>query len=305
MRITFGMMTGNAVSNLMTTSARLVEAQNQVTSGKRISKPSDDVSGTGLALNLRESVSALKQYQRNGNTASSQLKVAGSYLDNIVSSIQSVRQLTLQAANSTLTAEARANIAFQLDQINETLVSTANAQYNGKYIFAGSKSDAPPITANTIPNSIPYVYNGDSTDFNIQIAPWASVTTNINGNKIFNMGGMSITGTSDLFDTIKQLRSDIVSGDVHAISQKVTDITSHLNNVTALRSQAGAKLNRVESTGNMVLDSQNVFEDLLSKTEDVDLAQAVINLQTRQNVYQAAISATGKILALSLTDYMK
>jgi len=304
MRITFNMMTGRILDDLMSSSERLMAAQKKAASGKRISSPSDDVSGTGRALNLRSTISEIEQYLRNGNIVKSELAAAHGALDSIVSAIRHVRDLALQAANSTMTPEARLGIAAELDQILITLAADGNTQHAGKYIFAGTKTNTPPIAATGVPIP-PYSYDGNNMETTIQVAPWTSMCTNVTGDVVFNMGGAAVPTAPDLFSTIQALKEEVVAGDTQAISNRLTDIDANLSNVAAIRSQVGAWLNRLEATTEALLDSKLIMADLLSKTEDIDFAEALVELRTRENIYQAAIATSSRILQLSLADYLE
>ncbi|MHB1190775.1 MAG: flagellin, partial [Armatimonadota bacterium] len=79
----------------------------------------------------------------------------------------------------------------------------------------------------------------------------------------------------------------------------------NLNNVIAVRSQMGGRLNRLESTNNMLLDLKLSMSNLLSETEDADLAEAILDLRTQENVYQAAAATAGRVLDISLVNYLK
>jgi flagellar hook-associated protein 3 FlgL len=303
MRITLGMMTSSLLTSLTLNSERLLEAENVASSGKRIFRPSDDVPGVGRSLSLRSTLAELDQFERNSGVADSELSVASSALDKAVTALQSVRSLAVQAASAATTPEARAAIVAQLDSLSGELAAVANSQHVGKYIFSGSRSDRPAVVANP-GGSPPYVYQGDSSQFTIQVSPGQYVTANVTGDAVFNMNG-SVAGAPDVFTMIRDLEAKVTAGDVAGISDELTQIDANLNNVVAIRSQIGGRIKRLESNSGSLADLKVSVQDLLSKTEDADLADAVLELQMRQNVYQAAIAAAGKVLQLSLVDYIQ
>ena len=303
MRVTLRMTSGRVLDNLAYGAERLQEAQNQTSSGKRISKPSDDVTGTTHAMHIRSSLSAIGQYERNAGIAKSQLSITSTTLDTVVTSLSDVKKLAVQAGNAALSDESRIGITSQLDSIMNTLVGAANTQYDGKYILSGSQTNKRPI----IPNggATPYSYQGDGLNFLLQVAPGSNLSCNVTGDMVFNMGGASNPAAPDVFSVIKALRDDIAAGDVAQISQHINDVDAVFSNVNAIRSQVGGRMNRLEVTNASLADSKTTLSELLSQTEDVDLAQAVLDLRTRENVYQAAIGTASRVLNLSLVDYMK
>lgn len=304
MRITFGMLTDRVRDNLTYNSAQLLDAQNQASSGKRIQKPSDDVTGTSKAIALRSTLAGIDQFTRNSAVAKSNLAMTSSSMDSMVKGLQDIRRLTLQAATDTSSTESRNSILTQIDTIEKSLVSQANTQHMGKYIFAGGLSDSPAIVSDPTADP-PYTYQGDNSQFNIQVGPGIYIPTTVTADTIFNIGGSAMPDQPDLFSTIETLRNEIKAGNVTATSNKLDEFDKQLNNVISIRSQVGARLSRANSTQDSLLDSKTVVEDLLSSTEDVDYAEAAINLKTRENLYNAALATAGRLMQTSLLDYIK
>lgn len=302
MRVTLGMLTGRAQTNIEAASERLLEAQDRASSGKRIRRPSDDVPGTGRAMSLRSAIASIEQFERNSDMVNSQLSVTSGALDTVVSALRDARNLALKAVNSPLTDDARAAIDTQLGEIMEQMAGAANTQYAGKYIFAGGLSDTKPIVPGA-GGSAPYVYQGNSGQFTIQTSPGTYMTANVTGDQVFNMGGVALPGVPDAFSTIQSLKDKVLAGDSTGVSDAISTIDANLNNAIAIRSQVGARLNRLEASKEALSSSKITAQELLSRTEDADLAAAVIDLQTRQNVYQAALSTASKIMQTTLADF--
>jgi len=304
LRVTLGMMSDHVRSSLMTSSERLLDAQEQAASGKRIRRPSDDVPGTGRSLNLRSALASLEQYGDNAAIAKTQLSVTTSTLDSVIRELQEVRRLAVQAANSSLDEAALGGIASQLDSISTELAGLANTQSLGKYIFSGSMTN----TATLAPSASgdpPYDYQGDSAQFQIQVSQGVRITANVTGDVVFNLNGAGVPGSSDVFACIKALKENVLAGDTAAISAQIAEIDANLGNVNAVRSQVGGRLNRLEAAEQSLLDANVRVATLLSETEDVDLAEATIALRTQEIVYQAALSAASRILEISLGNYLR
>ncbi len=304
MRVTLGMMTNSVMDGLMNSADRLLDAQNRATTGKRITRPSDDVPGVGRALTYRSALASIEQYERNSNIADSQLTITSSTLDSIIAQLQDVWKQAVQAGGPVINDEARSAIAVELDEITKRLADFANTQHLGKYIFAGSKSDAKPFvpTPGGVP---PYTYQGDSTAFTIQIGAGVYVPTTVTGDMVFNMSSSAVPDAPDIFTTIQQIKEAVLAGNVTDLSGHIDDIKKNLNNISAIRSQVGARMQQLESMQKTLLDSKTKIQELLSNTEDADLTEAIIDLQTRQNVYQAAIATASRVLQTSLTDFLK
>jgi flagellar hook-associated protein 3 FlgL len=304
MRITLGMMNGRIKSNLMQSAEEMLRAQDVASTGKRITRPSDDIPGTGRVMNLNSALAEMDQFARNTEIASAQLGAASGALSNIVSAMQEVRKLALQGANPALTDEARSGIASQLDRISGELAGAGNTQHLNRYIFSGSLSNVKPFEESTSGSGL-YDYNGDQSQFTVQVAPGNFASTTVNGDKVFNMNGAALAGVPDVFTAIQNLKERVTAGDVAAISENMNEIDDNLNNVIAAQSQVGARQSRLTATKENQLDAKQMAEDLLSRTRDADMADAIIELQTKQNVYQAALSTAGRVVQETLVDYLR
>ena len=304
MRVTMSMLSERVRSNLIASSDQLLRAQNMVTTGKRISTPSDDPIGTGKSLSLRSALSSIEQYTRNIDVAQSQLTVTSAALDSVVNSVQQLRTLAISAASPALTTPARANLATQIEQIGKTLAGTGNTLHMGKYIFSGSLSNTQPIIENGA-GTPPYIYQGDSNQMAVRIGPGSSVQVGVTGDAVFNMGSVSVPGSPDIFTTVQNLRDAVLAGDVTAMSAQITDIDANLSNTISIRSQVGEKLRRLDLSSDGLADSELNLSELLSKNEDADMAEALVALRVRENVYEAAISTAGRLLDVSLADFLQ
>jgi flagellar hook-associated protein 3 FlgL len=257
----------------------------------------------GRALNLRSVLSSIDQFTRNSGVARDQLTVTSSALDNVVSSLQELRRLALSGGSASLTDEARTSIAAQVRSVGETMASTGNTRHMGKYIFSGSLSDTQPIIENAgVP---PYLYQGNDDKLNVRIGMGMYATANVTADRIFNIGGVAVPTSPDVFTVVEEVATAVQNGDVSGLSSLLTDIDANLNNAIAVRSQVGEQLQRLESTETALADAKMSTTELLSQTEDADLAEALIALSTRQNVYQAAISTASRLLSISLSDFLQ
>jgi flagellar hook-associated protein 3 FlgL len=303
MRITLGMITTGIRNNLSSSTESLLDAQNRASSGKRIQKPSDDVPGTGRAMQLKSALSSMDQFQRNADTAKSVLTATSDALSTIIAKLNKVRQDAAASVNGVVGEEGKAMYSSELADIESDLKNIANTRYLDRYLFSGDMTDTEALA------SAPgggFTYQGDNGVFSVQIAPGTYVQANTTADTVFNIGSAAKPGVPDVFETIEALRHNIETGNFDAISDQLTEIDKQTNNVTGIRSQLGSRIDRLESTSAALTDTQIKLKERLSATEDVDITEAIVDLQTRQNVYQAALAVAGKILGQNtLIDYMR
>jgi len=188
---------------------QLDQTQQQISTGRRIVNASDDPIGAVNALAYRESRARLEQFDRNANSARSNLEFEETALSTTTNLLQRVRELTVQALNSTNSPEGRGQIGVELQERAEELMQVANQQdATGRFIFAGSRDGEIPVAR----EASGYVYRGDETERLISIGEsrqifdsnnGADVFFNIrNGNGTFRvLGNPANTGTGQLKET--------------------------------------------------------------------------------------------------------
>lgn len=141
MRVTNNMLVMNMMRNLNNNLNRLSKYQTQLSTGKLIQAPSDDPVRASRALKLRTDLAKLEQYEKNTNNAISWLEITESAVADIGDVLQRARELTVRAANDSLTTEDKQKIASEMQQLKKQLISLGNTNYAGRYIFSGYKTD--------------------------------------------------------------------------------------------------------------------------------------------------------------------
>ena len=149
MRVTSDMSQRHVLSDLRRVQERLATAQSQVSSGKRIEKPSDDPLGAERAMRLNDQLESTGAYRTAVDESRSWLDATDSALSSLNDVVQHVRELTLQAANGSTSDAGRQSIKAQIDQLTEEAKNTLNSAYDGRYIFSGTATDTPPYSAAT------------------------------------------------------------------------------------------------------------------------------------------------------------
>ena len=140
-RVTETSMTTKALGDLQRSAARGQKIQQQISSGKLLSRPSDSPTGTVTSLQLRGEVRATQQYSRNADDGMGWLGTIQDKLGDASSQILRVRDLTVQALNSSETdPSAREALAAEIDEVKTTLVGEANTSYLGRPVFGGTTS---------------------------------------------------------------------------------------------------------------------------------------------------------------------
>jgi flagellar hook-associated protein 3 FlgL len=294
MRVTQGMLSQTTLNNIEANISRLNTIEAQVTSGTRLTKPSDDPIGTAQALNFQEGIDQTNQFLTNINAASSWLSTSDSALSTVDNSLQRARELAVQAANGTLTSSDRQSIQAEISQIQQSVLQSSQAKYGASYIFSGTRSDAPGyVSAN--PSSVAGAYQGNSAAVLRQVAPGQNIAVNTDATATFD----------PVFTALSNLNTALSSNNTAGVQSSITDIDTALTAVLKARSTAGALSNRMTALQNQMSAVQTNMTGLLSQVKDVDMAKAITDFQMSQNVYNASLQAGAKAMQPSLLDYLK
>jgi flagellar hook-associated protein 3 FlgL len=303
MRITQSMVTSRILSDLQNASSRLSQTEEKLSSGKSITKPSDDPFGTSQALSLSNSLEGTKQLERNVGDATAWSNLTDTSLNSIESAAQRARELLVQGGNDTNATSDRSAMADEIDQLIDAIKGDANTQYNGQYIFAGSKTGTAPYTVGgTPPNDS---YSGDSNGVFRQIGPGVSVQVNTPGSDVLGNG---TPGDGGLISVLRQVSSDLRAGTpASADSLRTTDLSAldgAMAKLSSSQAVVGATNNRLTSASSRLNQVEEATTSLFSDTTDADMAQTMTDFSMQATVYQSALKAGANIVQTSLLDFL-
>lgn len=183
MRVSTAYFTQRGLTSILDQQARLSNIQEQISSGKRILRPSDDPTGAAQILRLEQSLSVTNQYQRNAGNALNRLTLEESTLDSVQDSLIRVRELAIQAGNPTVGNTDRLAIAQEVRERLNELVSLANTKdANQEYLFSGYKVTTKPFTEAADGT---FVYSGDQGQRALQISSGRQMMDSDSGNDAF------------------------------------------------------------------------------------------------------------------------
>lgn len=306
MRVTNNMLSSQLLLNLNRNTERMNNTQNQMATGRKLNKPSDDPVGITYSLRYRSELSSNDQYQRNVDSAVSWLDCNDTVMDQAGQIMQRVRELTVQASTGTNPQSALDSINKEIGQLKEQMIDVMNSQLNGKYIFNGQTYDKKPYD---------FPLNADHTHDTSGAASVVTDTGSINfivGEHValpINVTGNEVVGTSadadNLFTIFNQLSAALASGNIKASGDQLANIDTRVDKMLEVRSEMGAKSNRVELMQSRLKDLEVNLTDLQSKTEDADYAELLMNSKIQENIYNASLSAGAKIISPSLMDFLR
>jgi flagellar hook-associated protein 3 FlgL len=295
MRITHRMVSDTTIRNMRNNLGRLEKLQDAITSGKRLSRPSDDPAAVARGLEYTTDIANGEVYLRTIDNSMSWLNATDSALHEAGQLLQRARELAVQGANGgSMTSSDMQQIGAEVDHILKQMIVTGNASLRGQRLFAGEQIDADPFTlAGVAPG---FTYAGDTGEMRREYDLNAYVTINTPGQTTF------APAMQALFD----LRANLNAGNFSAISASDIAAVDHaMNTILSARAEVGAKTNRLEAAQSRQNLLQVNLEDLRSKIVDTDMAEAISRFSIQETVYNASLQVGGKSIQPSLLDYLR
>ena len=290
-RVAHGALARRSMENLQLNLRRLAAKQDEMSSMKKLRRPSDSPVDTVSALRLRSDMGRNTQISRNIDDAIGWLGVADNSLSAVVDQLERVRTLSISARNASADLPAREALASEVEKIRETLLGLANTQYNGRAIFAGTAAGTETFDENA-------TYVGVNAAVERTIAPGVRVQINVNGDEVFG------SGSSNLFVAINQL-ANAIRTDPAQLDTLVADLDTRTQTIQGALSTVGTRYKRVETMKDRNGADALTMKQNLSNVEDADMAQTMVDLQMQEVAYQAALAATGRAIQPSLVDFLR
>ena len=301
-RITTQMIAQRSLVDLTSAYDRMSKTQEQLSSGKRITNPSDDPYGAGHAVQLSSQLAGLSAYDRNVSDATAWTQASDSALMNMQNVTQRVRELLVEAGNDTTGQAGRADTAAEIDQLADAIKQEANTQYAGQYVFAGTATSTRPYQIGGADT-----YNGNTATVSREIGPGTTITVNSDVSSV--LGNGQAAADNGLLNTLRDISQHLRGGTAaDADALRTTDLQhldSNLDGLSTLQANVGATENRLQLASSRIGDLQSSTTKLLSLTQDVDFAQAATDYSTEQASYTAALRASANIIQSSLLDFLK
>lgn len=183
MRVTSYMIYEEVKRNMQRELTKVSSLQEQISSAKRIGKPSDDVLGNSRAMDYRVVINNNDQYLRNIDNVSSQLDYTDNVLQGLNNTFARAKELALAGVNGDQTAATRIMIANEVRTLRDSLLGVANTRFGERYIFSGALTNKQAYALNV---SGEYTYQGDSNNLLVNVVQNISVKANVAGDVAFN-----------------------------------------------------------------------------------------------------------------------
>ena len=302
-RVTQGLLIDRSIQNLRDTTLELLRTQEQLASGRRVVRISDDPLNARLGISAQAQIQQNNQFIDNINNASPPVNETGTNIQNLLDALQRVKELSLQAANGTLSQDQQTAVSQEIDELLEQVFAIGNHLTNNRYIFAGTRTGDPAFSATrNAQNEITSVtYEGNDESIFSDVSETISLRINETGTDIFNPAG----GT-DIFQMLIDIRDDMRAGNQGNLQTvRQAEIDDSINQLLSSVARNGSISNRLERVRNDTEDINIELQATYSNAIDADYAETIIALNAQSNAYQAALNATSRVIQPSLLDFLR
>jgi flagellar hook-associated protein 3 FlgL len=292
-RVTERSIATNVLVGLQGNLQRLGEIQQQLSSGKQISQPSDSPTGAVAIMQYRGELARAEQYSRNADDALGWLGTVDSAMSSIVAQVLTARSLVLSGMSngSGGSTDARAALAAQMDQIRASTMGVANTRYLDRPVFGGT-------TAGTAALDASGGYVGDSGVVMRTVGDNVKVAVGVPGTSFFG------TGSNQLFTVLADISSNLTTNP-SALGGDLARLDTAMQALQTAQSTVGARYNQVDQMQQAAGDRIDALTAQLSDVEDIDLPKTLSDMALQQTAYQAALAAGAKVVQPSLVDFLR
>ncbi|WP_010676915.1 flagellar hook-associated protein FlgL [Bacillus timonensis] len=295
MRITQTMLSNNMLRNLNNSYERLGKYQEQLYTQKKITRPSDDPVIAVKGMQNRTSLIEVEQHERNLSNVYNWLENSEDSLEKAGDVIHRVSELVTQANNGSLTNDDRQKLETEIEQLKEQLISIANTQVSGKYIFSGSSTNEKPVNY----DGANFTYNGNQDKIEIEVSKGVQLQVNQTADNLF------VGALKDLHDLQSEINDPSLRDNDPDLSGFIEGFQNHLNTITAARSKIGAVTNRAELIESRLGSQKVIATKMISENEDIDVEEVIMNLKTQESIHRATLSVGSSIIQPTLVDFIR
>ena len=272
----------------------------QISTGSRLIRTADDPSGAALVVDMKASIGANSQYLEQITNAMGFLQETEQVTSTLTEGLMRLGELAARAQDPTLTAGARAAMGAEIDGIRTNFISYANTKAQGKYLFAGSRTQTIPFSG---PAAGPIVYAGDSNAISVDVGPSRSVDTNVAGDTLFFGAGGQGSAT-DLFQQVTDFRDAINTNNIPAMQTAITNLNTIFDQVGVVTTDIGGRQNSLLQLKDTLETFNLTLQGVQNSVEDLDYPKAITDFTNAQTAQSATLSTLARVNQKNLFDYL-
>ena len=375
MRVSERMKSYNLLSDINRNMSRMLKTQQDLATGRRIHKPSDDPSGTTRLMQLEGQLRRTDRYEKNMDDARQMMLNSENAINRVIGLVQDADNMLIKASSDTLGADERQVLSHQMEELWRQSISLGNQEFAGKYLFGGTHNltepytevssiqdetftsahdtaiqlgqvglDTGSVSVTSADGAVTYAEGeagvgdfsidyekgtltvhatgamADATDFLISYdtVEASDVALNPQGvggeiNRVLdegeqmtiNVAATEIFGENNEFmSTLRDAYNALVRDDTEAFNAIRDELSVHLDRASGILGEVGTKINRLDDQQIKLEADKLNYSRLISSIEDTDMAEALVQLERDQAVYEASLQTSARLIKNTLLDYL-
>ncbi|WP_396223016.1 flagellin [Gemmatimonas sp.] len=303
MRVTNSIITARSQLRLQQGLQGIDRVRDDIATGVRIRKMSDDATSGGELVRIGSSMRALTQYRRNANNGINRAQAEEGALNLLGNALTRASELGISQSTGTANAQSRLLVRREVDQLINLAANLGNTRFGDEYLFGGFRAGEAPFRT-PAPASGSFSRLTDTSDNPVN--PSGNITLEVGDGKFVtpNHNATQVFIDTDALDALRALSTALGANDPVAIQAAADRITTANSNVQALLGTQGARINEMEGAKTSLDSLEFDLKAFRSDLRDTEIDKAMVELVGKQTLYQAAMSATSRILGLSLANYL-
>ena len=308
MRVTQAGFYNQASQQMREQQAKVFETQAQLSSGKKLQKPSDDPALATKINNLKSQIDVNQRYLTNLNRMEDTLKMQESTVAGSLELVSRIKELSIQGANDTYSASDRKTMAIEVKELIRALVDLGNMRgTDGAYLFSGYSQGQAPFSESS---AGAVTYTGSADSLKVMVDDGRRMQLGISGADIFGSVEHLNTSTGatsriDLFASLNNMHEALLTNDGDAIRNNIDKVTSVHEHIIAQQSNIGSRMKRLETLTHAVEDKDYTYKILQSNMEDLNYIEAASRLKNQSLALQAGQQTFTQLSDLSLFKYIR
>ncbi len=302
MRVTNQTVLRNSISRLQQNLQSVERAREDIASGLRLRKMSQDPTAGSEVVRVGSSMRAIDQFRRNIRMGVGRIDTEENVLNSVTNALGRGMELAISQASVTATVDSRIAVKAEVDALINFTVGLANTRFGDDYVFGGTRGGEPPFRYPDVAGDFRALLDtgGNLVDpsgsIPLEIGDGRFATSNHNGAEVFL--------DTNALESLRALSAALGANDVPGITASIDALRDSSSDVQTLIGRQGARANEMMVAENNLGELELTLKAFRSELRDTEIDKAMVELVGRQTMYQAAMSATSRVLGLSLANYL-
>lgn len=289
------------VTSLDQISAQMSAAQQQLSTGLKVTEVSDAPDSISTLLQARANLAQNEQIQSNLTLVKTETDTGEQALESAVSLLQQAQTIGAQGATATTTADADQTLANQVGSIMQQMVALSQTTVSGRYIFSGNSDQTVPYTIDFTQTPPISAYAGGQGVRQVEDPNGSLFTIAENAQQIFD----APDPTQNVFSSLTALYTALQSGDSTAVTTSLSNLSTSSDYLNDQLAFYGNVQEQVADATSYAATQQTQLKTQISSLQDADITQSITELQQAQLQETAAVEAESNIPRTTLFDYLR